>query len=224
MIFTAPWVLLALLALPVLWWLLRATPPAPRAQNFPAIRLLAALRPREETPARTPWWLLALRLAASALIIIGVAGPVAGGGGDALPGRGPVLLVVDNGWASGPDWPARQAAISSVLDRAERDGRKVALLATAAGLEPPHATAFMPASVLRPIASALMPSPWGDDRGAAAHAIGGLAAGPTVYLADGVAGQGRAGAFPAPAGMNRRSTTATRPRPCVPRTRGDEPS
>jgi hypothetical protein len=189
MIFTAPWVLLALLALPVLWWLLRATPPAPRAQNFPAIRLLAALRPREETPARTPWWLLALRLAASALIIIGVAGPVAGGGGDALPGRGPVLLVVDNGWASGPDWPARQAAISSVLDRAERDGRKVALLATAAGLEPPHATASMPASVLRPIASALMPSPWGDDRGAAAHAIGGLAAGPTVYLADGVAGQ-----------------------------------
>jgi len=87
MIFTAPWVLLALLALPVLWWLLRATPPAPRAQNFPAIRLLAALRPREETPARTPWWLLALRLAASALIILGVAGPAAVAGRSRAPGQ-----------------------------------------------------------------------------------------------------------------------------------------
>jgi hypothetical protein len=192
MIFSAPWVLLALLALPVLWWLLRATPPAPRAQNFPAIRLLAALRPREETPARTPWWLLLLRLAASALIIIGVAGPVAGGGGDVLPGQGPVLLVVDNGWAAGPDWAARQAAMTSVLDRAERDGRKVGLLSTAAGLEPPHASAFMPVPVLRPIIAALAVSPWGDDHDGAAHALAGLAAGPNVYLSDGVAGPAEA--------------------------------
>src|ERR1700722_15988175 len=80
MIFTTPLILLALLALPVLWWLLRATPPAPRAQNFPAIRLLVDLHPREETPARTPWWLLALRLSAAALIILGLAGPLLGGG------------------------------------------------------------------------------------------------------------------------------------------------
>ena len=47
MIFAAPWVLTALVLLPILYWLLRATPPAPRAQNFPAIRLLADLRPKE---------------------------------------------------------------------------------------------------------------------------------------------------------------------------------
>jgi hypothetical protein len=192
MIFTAPWVLLALLALPVLWWLLRATPPAPRAQNFPAIRLLAALRPREETPARTPWWLLALRLAASALIILGVAGPVSGGGGTALPGAGPVLLVIDNGWAAGPDWAARQQAASAVLDRAERDRRKVALLATAAGIEAPHATAIMPVAVLRPILAALVPVAWGDDRAGAARAITGVVPGPSVYIGDGVAGPGDA--------------------------------
>jgi len=188
MIFTAPWVLLALLALPVLWWLLRATPPAPRAQNFPAIRLLAALRPREETPARTPWWLLALRLAASALIILGVAGPVSGGGGGALPGAGPVLLVIDNGWASGPDWAARQQAASAVLDRAERDRRRVALLATASGIEAPHATAIMPVDMLRPMLAALVPMPWGDDRAGAARAVAGVATGPGVYIGDGVAG------------------------------------
>ena len=43
MIFAAPWVLLALPALPLLWWLLRVTPPAPRRQAFPAVRLLLGL-------------------------------------------------------------------------------------------------------------------------------------------------------------------------------------
>ena len=196
MIFSAPLVLFALLALPVLWWLLRATPPAPRAQNFPAVRLLAALRPREETPARTPWWLLALRLAAASLIIIGLAGPILGGGATQISGSGPVLLVVDNGWSSGPDWSARLAAAHAVLDQADRKGAAVALLATAAGLNLPRATPFMPASVLRPTLSALVPVPWGTDRHATAQAIGGLPRGPSVYVADGVAG-GDDGAFAA---------------------------
>ena len=60
MSFAAPWVLLGLGALPALWWLLRVTPPAPRRQRFPAVRLLLGLTAREETPAHTPWWLLAL--------------------------------------------------------------------------------------------------------------------------------------------------------------------
>jgi hypothetical protein len=192
-IFSAPAILAALLVLPLLWWLLRATPPAPRAQNFPAIRLLAALRPREETPARTPWWLLALRLAAAALIIVGLAGPIVGGGGRKLAGSGPILLVMDNGWAAGPDWAARMQAAGAMLDQADRDNRKIALLATAATLEPLHATAPMPAALLRPSLAALVPNPWGTDRAAAAAAIGALPAGPSVYIADGVAGPTDAG-------------------------------
>ena len=50
MIFAAPWVLLALAGLPLLWWLLRVTPPAPRSETFPAIRLLLGLHATEETP------------------------------------------------------------------------------------------------------------------------------------------------------------------------------
>ena len=60
--FLSPWLLLALAGLPILWWLLRLTPPAPRRQSFPAIRLLFDLVPPEETPQRTPPWLIALRL------------------------------------------------------------------------------------------------------------------------------------------------------------------
>ncbi len=35
--FAAPWVLAALAALPVLWWLLRTTPPQPAHVKFPAL-------------------------------------------------------------------------------------------------------------------------------------------------------------------------------------------
>src|SRR6201995_4343064 len=103
MIFARPGGFLPLRPLPLLWWLLRVTPPAPRSEIFPAIRLLMGLRAREETPARTPWWLLALRILAAALGILALAKPVLDAGGS-LPGSGPVLLVIDNGWASASDW------------------------------------------------------------------------------------------------------------------------
>ena len=50
--FAQPLVLLGLLALPVLWWLLRLIPPRPRQIAFPPTRLLFDIAPREETPAR----------------------------------------------------------------------------------------------------------------------------------------------------------------------------
>src|SRR3954447_12087410 len=98
MTFAAPLALVALAALPLLWWLLRVTPPAPRRETFPAVRLLAGLHATEETPARTPWWLLALRMLAAALIVVALARPVLDAGA-LLPGSGPVLIVMDNGWA-----------------------------------------------------------------------------------------------------------------------------
>ena len=58
--FTEPLLLIGLISLPVLWWLLRVMPPRPRRIEFPPTRLLFDIAPREETPARTPWWLTAL--------------------------------------------------------------------------------------------------------------------------------------------------------------------
>ena len=60
--FGAPYLLYALIGLPVIYWLLRVTPPAPKRIVFPPLRLLFGLKSSEETPARTPWWLLLLRL------------------------------------------------------------------------------------------------------------------------------------------------------------------
>ncbi len=74
--FAAPWALVGLASLPVLWWLLRVMPPRPRRIEFPPTRLLFDIRPKEETPSRTPWWLTLLRLTAAALVILAAAGPI----------------------------------------------------------------------------------------------------------------------------------------------------
>src|SRR5215472_4634857 len=96
--FLSPWLLLGLAALPALWWLLRLTPPTPRRVAFPAIRLLFDLRPREETPYRTPLWLILMRLLLATLIILGFAEPLINAGGG-LAGLKALLIVVDDDWA-----------------------------------------------------------------------------------------------------------------------------
>ncbi|MGE0221832.1 MAG: DUF4159 domain-containing protein [Acetobacteraceae bacterium] len=198
MIFAAPWALVALAALPLLWWLLRVTPPAPRSETFPAIRLLLGLHATEETPARTPWWLLLLRLLAATLVILALARPILDAG-TSLSGSGPVLLVVDNGWAAAPEWPRRMEAAGSVLDRAARAGRQVALLTTAADEAggAPRVVGPMPVADMRARLAALHPVPWSPDRGAAAASLTGWRqpGASVIYLADGLAHGGGFGPF-----------------------------
>ena len=114
--FANPWMLAALPLVPILWWLLRITPPAPEIVRFPAIRLLFGLEGAEKTPATSPLWLVILRLMMATLLILGLARPLLNP--DArLAGSGPLLLVVDDGWASARDWPVRQAAMRESLER-----------------------------------------------------------------------------------------------------------
>ena len=120
--FAAPWFLLAGLVLPLIWWLLRVTPPAPRLVAFPPIRLVLDLLSPEESPSRTPLWLIVLRCLIAALIILALAGPVLNPTAG-LRGSGPLILVIDNGWASARGWQDRVAAWNELLDRAERDNR-----------------------------------------------------------------------------------------------------
>ncbi|MGC8476564.1 MAG: BatA domain-containing protein, partial [Acetobacteraceae bacterium] len=165
MLFSAPWVLVGLLFLPGLWWVLRLTPPPPRRQRFPAVALLAGLTTVEDTPARTPWWLLLLRMAAAGLVVLGLAGPVWRPGA-ALPGKGPLLLVMDNGWASAPDWPEEQTAAAALLRRAARANRQVILLPTAADPAGRGPVASLPLAALVQEArvAALRPEAWPPTR------------------------------------------------------------
>ena len=60
--FTTPWLLWALLPLPLIWLLLRVMPPAPVLRRFPGVVLLLGLADQDASAARTPPWLLALQV------------------------------------------------------------------------------------------------------------------------------------------------------------------
>jgi hypothetical protein len=128
--FGAPWVLLALAVLPVIWWLLRVTPPAPKRVVFPAVRLLLGLQQGEETPARTPLWLLLLRLLIAALIIFALADPYLNPQSAGLK-KSAVVIVVDNSWAAASRWDDRVGAMQNLAAEAERDGRALVVVPTA---------------------------------------------------------------------------------------------
>jgi hypothetical protein len=166
--FVSPWLLVALAGLPIIWWLLRVMPPAPRRIAFPAIRLLLGLVPREETSARTPVWLILLRMALAALVMLGVAHPLLNPQAR-LPSSGPIIFVVDDGWAAARDWPARQAALNNLLAQADREDRQVVLVTTApTGTdEPPAGLTPMRAADARAAIESLLPKPWPVDRRAA---------------------------------------------------------
>ena len=124
--FASPWLLLGLVALPILWLLLRAVPPAPIRRRFPGVALLLGLKDDEAETERTPWWLLLLRALAVAAAILGFAGPVLNPEQKAA-GTGPLLILMDGGWADARDWPRRLERAEALVEEAGRDGRPVAV-------------------------------------------------------------------------------------------------
>jgi uncharacterized protein DUF4159/aerotolerance regulator-like protein len=182
--FGAPLILGALVVLPIVWWLLRVTPPLPRRVVFPPLRLLLGLSEDEETPARTPWWLLLLRLIAAACVIVALAEPLLGKG-PAIAGTGPVVLFVDNGWTAAANWDTREAVIGDVLRAAAQQNRAIAIVPTA---DVPDVS-LMDAGRAARIAQALRPEPWLVDRKRAAAAVAKakFAQKPQIlWLADGI--------------------------------------
>ncbi|MGY6548347.1 MAG: DUF4159 domain-containing protein [Roseinatronobacter sp.] len=126
--FAAPMLLAALVALPALWWLLRAVPPAPVIRRFPGVALLIGLRDETTETDKTPLWLLLLRALAVAALIFGFAGPVLNPQA-ARDGTGPLLIALDASWASARDWSRRQARVTDLLAEAARANRPVAVVA-----------------------------------------------------------------------------------------------
>jgi hypothetical protein len=185
--FLQPWILLGLAALPAIWWLLRLTPPSPHHVVFPPTRLLKELKSTEETPAHSPWWLTALRMLLAALIVLALARPVLNPDPQSFAGSGPLLLVIDNGWASAAHWPERREAIAAAIDRAGRDGRTIVLAPSAPG-DP--ITGPVAAEQARERAAGLGPQPYAPGREALASTLerelGGKTDYSVVWLSDGL--------------------------------------
>jgi hypothetical protein len=157
--FAQPLVLLGLLSLPVLWWLLRLIPPRPRRITFPPTRLLFDIKPKEDTPARTPWWLTLLRLVLATLVIFAAAGPLWNPPVASNTGNSPIALLIDDGFGAAASWDARLRTVDDIIGRAEADNRGVALVPLGEAtldisLQPP-AAARVRAKQLKPVPRAI---------------------------------------------------------------------
>jgi len=185
--FAIPWLLLALIALPILWFLLRAVPPAPIRRRFPGVALLLGLKDEQTETDKTPWWLLLLRMLAVAAAIIAFAGPVLNPDVRAA-GSGPLLVLVDGSWADARDWPRRVDKASALVAEAGAAGRTVALIRLT---DAPEAVNFQTAEAWAGRAAGLQPQAWataGFADWAAVLPDGGF---DTVWLSDGLANAGR---------------------------------
>lgn len=185
--FLSPWLLLGLLALPLLWLLLRAVPPAPVRRRFPGTALLVGLRDEDALRDRTPWWLMLIRMLAVAALITGLAGPVLNpdsrkGADTALP----LLIVLDASWASARDRAGTEAELRALLDAAGRRARPVAVLRLTAP-EPP---AFRAADSWIPLIPTLADLPWAP-QDADWDSLLGTEPFETLWLADGLARDSR---------------------------------
>lgn len=190
--FLSPWLLTALLTLPIIYWLLRAVPPRPATVAFPPTRILVGLENEEKTADKTPWWLTLIRLLAAALVILALADPVLNPTKDAaLKGTGPVVIVADNGWSAAAHWPQRAQMIERLIGEAEGTHRAVMIVATATTSQTTPPKIEAPAEA-RNTAAALKPEPFAPDRANAVTALAAAlsSAGATdpsiVWLHDGI--------------------------------------
>ncbi|MBI3440796.1 MAG: DUF4159 domain-containing protein [Proteobacteria bacterium] len=162
----SPWVLTALAAVPVLWWMLRVIPPRPKTINFSAFFFLKGLDTNLKSAARTPWWLLLLRSLVVIFFIVAFAEPVLHPTQD-LPGgtRGEVLMIVDNGWAAASNWKTREDKFHEYLQKIQRSGRTVVFLPTSPSPTDGRLHSYGPTPAEKGLewVNRLRPNPWPAD-------------------------------------------------------------
>ena len=192
--FVSPWALTGLIALPAIWLFLRLTPPLPVTIAFPPVRLLIGLSTRKENTARAPIWLFFLRIVMSAIVILAAANPLFNAG-DLLTGKGPVFIIIDDGWAAASNWSARKDFVLEITDQAELESRPMAVITTAVPVTGVFNSSIrlMPATEARVQVEGLQPKPWVTNRSRALAPLfrpGVLAnnrPGDVIWLSDGLA-------------------------------------
>ncbi len=131
----APHYLWAVLALPLLWWLLRLIPPEAIRRRFPSLRLLRNLPPLRAQTSYTPFWLLILRSVILLCLTAGFAEPVWRTGEiDAPPPDQPIIILIDNCWAAAPNFSAMRAKALGILDNLPPEQNIVVIAACPAGV------------------------------------------------------------------------------------------
>ena len=151
--FLAPLTFLGLLALPVVWWILKISPPRPRSQTFPPLQILRDVETEEQTPAATPLWLLLFRLLLVALAVFALAQPFLKA--SETQTKRPLTLIIDQSVTAAPLWDKITSEAEAKIKEARRDNLTVRLVPTAE-----DTTDFIPANEALKIMKSLTPVPY----------------------------------------------------------------
>ena len=183
--FLAPLALFGLLALPIIWFVLKITPPKPMMQIFPPLQLLGGLNKEEDTPNSTPLWLLLFRLFMGAVLAIALAKPILFK--PAEDTNRPMVLVIDNGWAAAGNWSAVTSEAEALVKQAISTNQMVAVLRTVdIGGENPRG--FVPATQALDTLRALQVHAYAPDRTGLGKQLAGLdlSKADIFWLSDGI--------------------------------------
>ena len=181
--FLAPLVLLGLLALPIIWWILRVTPPSPKKEIFPPLRILKDVVTEEETPDSTPLWLLLFRILLGAILAIALARPILQQT-EGITTR-PLTLIIDDGWDAAPNWTNVIREAEAKITDARRKNVDVLLMTT---ITPSTDAKFKPAEDALKAVKSLRPKALPSNRETLAKALDNtdISSSEAVWLSSGV--------------------------------------
>lgn len=164
--FLNPWFLASLLAIPLLILLLRVIPPPPKYVTLSTARFLEKLTTQKRTSHKTPWWLLLLRALILICVIFAFAHPVVSKT-PPLQLNKPVLLIIDNGWASAQNWSKIISKAEAVLRDAKTNNLTVTLGLTAPlpGQDMPLLREQENPATLKTFINGLSAQPWQGEEG-----------------------------------------------------------
>lgn len=167
-----PWMLLAIPATLALWWVMKSIPQERLKQIFPGIQLLAKVKHEEPSPTKMPWWQY-VPITLASLAAVGALTKPEYNPQTPLQGSGPVIMVVDNGWSPARGWSARIAQAENLITRADRAGRSILIVPTAAPEDgsPLASIGPVPAAEALSIIKDMKPQPWPTSRADALETI-----------------------------------------------------
>ncbi|WP_417836961.1 DUF4159 domain-containing protein [Thalassospira tepidiphila] len=174
--FLYPAMLAGLLALPIVWLLIRSAPRSPKAVIFPAARILRGLKSKRRDIQRAPIWQTILRCLILTLLIIAAARPVMNRN-DFAANDGAILIIADNGWDSAANWRQYRTALQQIANQARFELQTVYIAQTAP--EAAGATTWKLPDIVGPVSpndtknlfDRLQPRPWPSDYAALSDLI-----------------------------------------------------
>jgi hypothetical protein len=174
--FLYPAMLAGLMALPIVWLLIRSAPRSPKTVIFPAARILRGLKSKRRDIQRAPIWQTILRCLILTFLIVASARPVMNRN-DFAANEGAILIIVDNGWDSAANWRQYRTALQQIANQARFELQTVYVAQTAP--EAAGATTWKLPDIVGPISpnetknlfDRVQPRPWPSDYAALSDLI-----------------------------------------------------